>query len=121
MIVTLPWPHKDLSPNSRCHWAVKARHKAAARKWAHMATIADIAAPVRAALAADSGPIPLRVTFFPPDLRRRDWDNCIAQMKAAFDGVADALGVDDRRFVPTVAFREAAKPGRVEITLEALK
>jgi len=34
-------------------------------------------------------------TFYPPDKRRRDFDNQIASFKAGFDGIADVIGVDD--------------------------
>ena len=41
----------------------------------------------------------VHLTFVPPDRRLRDADNCIAAAKAGLDGLADALGVNDRRFV----------------------
>jgi crossover junction endodeoxyribonuclease RusA len=58
------------------------------------------------------------VTFQPPDKRRRDRDNLQASLKAHFDGIADALGVNDSLFVPTYAIGEPVKGGavRVEIT-----
>jgi len=44
------------------------------------------------------GKIHVWVDYYPPDKRNRDWDNIIASSKAAFDGLADALGVNDKRF-----------------------
>ena len=41
----------------------------------------------------------LRFTFHPPDLRKRDLHNMPATQKAAVDGIADALGVDDNGFL----------------------
>jgi crossover junction endodeoxyribonuclease RusA len=38
-------------------------------------------------------------------------------MKPVFDGIADALGVNDKRFVPAYTFAPAEKPGRIEITI----
>lgn len=38
------------------------------------------------------------MTFYPPDRRYRDDDNMISAFKHGRDGVALALGVDDRRF-----------------------
>lgn len=93
--VVLPWPPTDLSPNARVHWARKARVVRSYRNACHMlAKQARLTAP-------DTERIALLVTFVPPDRRRRDRDNLIASCKALFDGLADALGVNDSRFVPT--------------------
>jgi crossover junction endodeoxyribonuclease RusA len=119
VIVTLPWPHKGLSPNARKHWAALASAKKKARADAHYATLEAAGSrlsAVREALAGE-GPLPVTVRFFPPDKRRRDDDNQVASFKAARDGIAEALGVDDRRFRPHYFFEDAAKPGRVEIVI----
>jgi crossover junction endodeoxyribonuclease RusA len=42
-----------------------------------------------------------------PDKRHRDADNCLAAAKAGLDGMADALGVNDRHFQPITIFRIA--------------
>lgn len=77
-------PFRELSPNSRVHWAVKARAVRAAREevgW----------------LAKDKwqGQEPLnyaRVTyeFYTLQKRRRDIDNLVASMKSSLDGLVDA-------------------------------
>ena len=41
--------------------------------------------------------------------------NFLNRLKPAIDGIADALGVNDARFVPSIEFREPEAPGRVEI------
>lgn len=66
---------------------------------------------------AGNDPIAYKVTFYPPDKRHRDDDSMIASFKAARDGIADALGVNDRRFKPHYFFEEPCKPGRVEVIL----
>ena len=38
------------------------------------------------------------MTFHPPGRYRYDLDNLVARMKAPLDGLASALGVDDRHF-----------------------
>ena len=117
MIVTLPWPHKDLSPNARKHWAALSVAKKKARETAHYATLeaaGSCLGAIRASLAGE-GRFALTVTFYPPDKRRRDDDNMVAAFKASRDGIADALQVDDRRFRPHYFFEDAAKPGRVEV------
>jgi crossover junction endodeoxyribonuclease RusA len=41
----------------------------------------------------------LRFHFHPPDNRKRDLSNMPATQKAAIDGIADAMGVDDAGFL----------------------
>lgn len=87
-----PWPDKVLSPNARVHWSKKAKAAKALRKMAHLITL-------EAKLSVDwDGDIHLWVDYYPPDRRARDQDNCISSAKAIFDGIADALGVNDKRF-----------------------
>ncbi len=109
--ITLPWPSPKLSPNWRGHWATKAPVTKRARAAAWAATKA-----ARAYVAHD-GPIAMRVTFHAPDKRHRDRDNCIAACKAYMDGLADGLGVNDRRFEPTYAWGEPVKGGKVIVTI----
>lgn len=90
--VTLPWPPTALSPNARVHWAKRARAASAYRMacgWACKA--AGLEAP-------EGDRIDLFVVFVPPTRRNRDDDNLVASFKAGRDGIADALGIDDRRF-----------------------
>jgi len=63
----------------------------------------------------------VRVEFSPPDNRRRDLDGMIASHKAAQDGIADALGIDDSKFETTYAISTPIKGGAVTVTLEELK
>ena len=122
MLVVLPWPDHRLSPNARLHHMAKARVKAKARKDAAYITYDAMpmgAREVRSHFSGD-GPIAYQVTFYPPDKRHRDDDNMIAMIKAARDGIADALGVNDRRFRPEYRFEEPCKPGRVEVRLSNL-
>ena len=44
------------------------------------------------------GDVHLWIDFYPPDKRARDQDNMLAAFKAGFDGLADALKVNDKRF-----------------------
>jgi crossover junction endodeoxyribonuclease RusA len=90
--VILPWPHKDLSPNARVHWAVKAKQVKLARQSAWwMAKHSKLK-------IADNESIQLYITFFPPDNRAYDEDNLVARCKSLFDGLADGFGVNDNRF-----------------------
>lgn len=92
--VTLPWPSKHLSPNARVHWSRRSKTAKAYRgACAALCKQAGLSAP------AAEGRLHLWITFYPPDKRLRDDDNIIASFKSGRDGVADALGMDDHRFV----------------------
>lgn len=112
-MIVLPWHHPDLSPNSSKHWRAKLSPKIKAREDAYLATKASgyLIAPN----VIDK--LDVKVTHCPPDKRRRDLDNCIAQFKHAQDGIAAALGIDDNKFRVTHEFGEPVKGGRVEIVL----
>lgn len=121
MIIVLPWPDRRLSPNARLHWRAKVGPKQAAKIAAGWATVAAKGYhSAKEALADTATPIPIEMRFYPPDKRHRDDDNMIGSMKAARDAIAEALGVDDRRFRPHYLFEEPVKPGRVEIIFPRL-
>lgn len=94
MKVTLPWPPKDLSPNARVHWAVKSK---AAK--AYRAACYALCKEAKLQKPETEGRLHLWIDFYPPDRRHRDDDNMIAAFKNGRDGVADALRVDDKRFI----------------------
>jgi crossover junction endodeoxyribonuclease RusA len=113
--VELPWPPKVLSPNARIHWARKAKATGAVRfeaKWSVLAARGTVVKPKWPAAA-------LTIEFRPPDKRRRDMDNLIASMKAATDGIADALGIDDSKFQTTYRMGEPVKGGAVLVTVRS--
>lgn len=68
-------------------------------------------------LYAGSHDIPINVFFYPPDNRRRDADNLVSSLKAVFDGIADALGVNDARFRQQYTFCLVSSPAKIEIVL----
>ena len=118
VIVTLPWPDKRLSPNARLHWRAKVGPKQAARIASqHYALASKGFYSVRDALKGTEGPIPVAVRFYPPDRRHRDDDNMIGSLKSHRDGIAEVLGVDDRRFRPHYFFEQPEKPGRIEFEI----
>ena len=92
LTVTLPWPPAILSPNARVHWSKRARAVKGYRNtcWG-LANVAKLGVTWQ-------GDIHLWLDYFPPNRARRDQDNLIAASKAALDGLADALKVDDVRF-----------------------
>ncbi|CAN7188050.1 endonuclease [Acidovorax sp. LjRoot117] len=92
MIIQLPWPPKELSPNARLHWAKLAKAKKAYREtcaWHARAQGAAALPPCKPHLS---------LTFYPPTKRAYDLDNALARMKAGLDGLADVLKVDDQHW-----------------------
>ena len=90
---TLPWPPRELSPNTRhAHWSQLARAKKRYR------SACALHAQVQGARRMEVKRLQVHLRFVPPDRRARDLDNCIASMKAGLDGLADVLGVDDSRW-----------------------
>lgn len=98
MHVTLPFPPKELNPNSRLHFMKVARIKKRYRQtcWA-LAKEAGFNSTSLAGCEAAS----VHLSFYPPDRRHRDQDNMLAAMKSALDGLAEALHFNDRGFKVT--------------------
>ena len=109
-IINLPWPPKELSPNATIHWAKKAKYKKMYREACWVLTLES------KVKVNTSGKIPIEITFYPPDKRHRDADNMVASIKAGLDGIADALKVNDRQFLPTFVFTDEVK-GMVSVRL----
>lgn len=111
--IDLPWPSKDLSPNARLHWAAKSKATKAARVGAYYAARAAGVGT----LEADA--VRITTIFSPPDRRAYDEDNLKARCKAIYDGIADAIGVDDKHFRHApVVIAEPVKGGNVRVVLE---
>lgn len=107
MKITLPWPKRELSPNARVHYFAKARAVKAYR------TGCGWEAKAQGLRRIEADSLQVIITFHPPDRRRRDRDNMITSLKAGCDGVADVLGVDDSKWVPTYHVGEPVKRGCV--------
>lgn len=89
LTITVPLPPLPCQPNSRCHWAAKAKAVAKYRRDCGLATIdainrhnGHLRLPWRDAMVQP-------VCYF-RDRRRRDRDNLGAALKAAYDALADA-------------------------------
>ena len=113
MKITLIWPPASLSGHAKGNWHTKASMTRNHRQWAQIATLEALRG-VRPVFPA--GDIPIRIRFVPPD-RRGDRTNYPNRIKPAIDGIAVALGVNDKRFLPSYEFAEPEKPGRVEVTI----
>lgn len=113
-VVILSWPSRNLHPNERVHWTTKAKSAKAARMEGRVMALQ--AGWQR--LKLPEGRLHLWIDFDPPDRRRRDDDGMLASIKAHIDGIADALGINDSRFVfhPFVQ-ADPVKGGRVRIRI----
>jgi hypothetical protein len=60
--------------------------------------------------------IRVSATFYPPD-KRTDRVNMPTRLKPYWDGIADALKVNDRRFLPSYHFAEPVKNPRVVVSI----
>ncbi|QDP60525.1 MAG: hypothetical protein Unbinned338contig1000_18 [Prokaryotic dsDNA virus sp.] len=106
--VTFPWPAPGVRTNARGNRGKRAMLVKQARTSA-----AQIAWD--AGLSPMSDVLPVKVTFHPPNARD-DKLNRMGNVKAMFDGIADALGVNDKAFDPTPINGEQVQGGAVVVT-----
>lgn len=64
--------------------------------------------------APKAGDIRVRISFTPPN-NLGDRINFAARMKAYVDGIAEAMGVNDKRFLPSYHYFAPEKPGKVVV------
>lgn len=116
MIIDLPWPSKELWPNGgdRNHPAKIARLKKKHREWAYLCALEVKPKQFK----HDGGKIPVTLYIYAkPKGPYPDADNCIAAMKSSFDGIADALGINDRDFLAPAVIYAEPREGRVAVRL----
>ncbi|MEY2875253.1 MAG: hypothetical protein RLZZ373_2624 [Pseudomonadota bacterium] len=115
ILLTLPWPDRRLSPNSRGHWRELAKAKQSYRSLCALTARSQGATPIPAER------LRVHMTFVAPDRRRRDLDNLIASMKSGLDGLADVLRVDDNRWALGAELGDGTVPGgQVLVTVGAI-
>ncbi len=104
MIVQLPFPNKALWPNGdKPHWRTVSDQKKKHKAWAYAATLAALGGH-KFEPTGDKIPVRLTVSSKPKG-PPADKDNCVAAAKIYIDGIAMALGVNDRLFdAPIVHF-----------------
>lgn len=101
--IKLSWPPASLSGHGNGSWRSKSSVIKSHRQDAFLR-----ANKLRLAIDG-TGDIHTRVTFYPPD-RRSDRLNYPNRMKPYFDGIADGLGVNDKRFcIPEYVVMEPSK------------
>jgi len=99
MSLTIPWPPKALSANSRKQHRYSTKERKSYKRdcWA-------------LCKEAKFSATHLDITFHPPDARRRDLDNMLASIKYGLDGIAEAMGVDDSVFSFTIRKGDPVRP-----------
>jgi Holliday junction resolvase RusA-like endonuclease len=118
--ITLPLPHKSLSPNYTVGSRGARLGKAAQTKKYRQAACTEVCYDIAAGLVSRGWKAAeVQCTFYYKDVRRRDKDNALASMKAAFDGIADAGLVSDDSaltYLPVIMLKSKENP-RVEIEI----
>lgn len=94
----LSFPASELMQNRRegRHWSYAHEAKVAQRQEAYL--LARQSITQSGFELRPSARYRITMTFHPPDARRRDVSNLHAAMKAALDGIAEAMGIDDSAF-----------------------
>jgi Holliday junction resolvase RusA-like endonuclease len=127
--IILDLPGKALNPNSRSHWGARAKASKSQREdacFASRISLRDMRKEILAnelSVSSEWERVFVQPVFFFKDRRKRDRDNCSASLKAARDGICDAMKKygyveDDDSFVPMPPVLELDKHlPRVEITV----
>ena len=100
--IELPYPDMSLMPNRKNgrHWgATKGAKDAAFSEAFYRTKIAATGMKLKEVKTA------VTITFIQNDKRHRDLDNLLACTKSKIDGVARALGIDDKLFEPIIIQR----------------
>lgn len=114
MTFDLPFPPSSLSGHNNGAWYN--RDKIVATYRAEAFHLTRNAKAKQGFTVPPTGDIAISFLFCPPD-NRSDRTNFAGRMKAQIDGIAEALGVNDKRFLPSYQFADPCKPGRVVVTL----
>lgn len=119
LTVTMPLPSPLLTPNLRLHWAARARHTKQQREdAAWYVAVCGLPHTAIGHLSQFTGRVRLDVTVRPrPRMKQLDADNCWSALKATLDGIADALDIDDKRFILGTLVWSAARTGELFVTL----
>ena len=105
--LTLPWPHRALSPNARVNLMQKARIFKREKYATMMLTKAALQkvgiekVTVKGGLPDKKwrgGRVNIELICIPPVTRYHDVDNLLANCKAILDGIAEGMQVNDNTF-----------------------
>ena len=97
MLVDLPYPHRYLSPNARVCWPAKYAQVKRHRQQAYLTALEQVL-HLGGRPRKPIGKVAYTIHFIPKTRRGRDEDNLISSCKAYLDGIADAMGINDKNF-----------------------
>jgi len=110
--IFFPWLDSRLSPNKRIDRRALIAVKRDAKELAMLLTF-------ESRLILIETDLQIKITFCPPDKRRRDLDNLYATFKPYQDGIFEALAMDDSLIDRVILQRgETVKDGYVIVELE---
>lgn len=116
--ITLGLPPRELSPNVRANWPAKARATRKYREYAWAVTLSKIGRRI----APQWKRATVQATFFFQTKRRHDKDNLLANLKPAFDGIADAGLVENDAGLIHLPVEIVVEPGMWEhVELDVVK
>jgi hypothetical protein len=117
--IDLPWPDKILWPNGpRGNPHAKTRHAKNNRKWGYGAALFALQKHGTFGWRCEDGSIPVKlIVHAKPKGPLPDKDNCVAAVKHLLDGVADAIGINDRLFASPVVEFASPRDGRFVVEL----
>lgn len=114
MKVQFPFPPASLAGHNNGHWRTRERDVATLRAQAFHLT--KVAKREHGYTVPAEGDICVHIHFVPAN-DRGDRVNYPIRVKPLLDGLAEALGVNDKRFLPVYTFGAPDKPGCVEVVL----
>ena len=125
--LTLPWPHRALSPNARVNLMQKARIFKREKYATMMLTKAALQkvgiekVTVKGGLPDKKwrgGRVNIELICIPPVTRYYDEDNLLANCKAILDGIAEGMQVNDNTFhFKEQDWLQAENPGHLIINI----
>ncbi len=116
LIVELPYPDPKLSPNRKngTHWGATKKVKDKARNDAFLMATQAMAG----FKFADATLLSVSIMYIQKDKRHRDLDNLLAASKPMLDGIAKAIGVDDKIFAPITIMRQYSNFSGMTVRIE---
>ena len=115
--IRVPWtPPAGLGVNAHKHWRVKHGPEQEGKQAAFLAARSTLA---RTPWQCPDMPVLVAVIHWEKRSRKKDADNALGAVKWLVDGICEAIGIDDRRFVTSMAFQkiDPAKQGYVDIII----
>lgn len=111
--IELPWPSSDLTPHAKGGWWKKATATAKARGDAKLVALE--------APAIECEPRAVIYVEYWPKAYRGDVQNMHGRMKAYIDGIADAMGCDDKQFEVHFPAKWAGKDPKGKVVFRVMR